>query len=58
MAHLSASFSSVSLLLQPVAAAFAWLLFGEALAALQWLGAAAVLAGIRLARRGTRQGLL
>jgi drug/metabolite transporter (DMT)-like permease len=55
VAHLSASFSSVSLLLQPVAAAaFAWLLFGEALAALQWLGAAAVLAGIWLARRGTQ----
>jgi drug/metabolite transporter (DMT)-like permease len=54
VAHLSASFSSVSLLLQPVAAAaFAWLLFGEALAALQWLGGAAVLAGIWLARRGT-----
>lgn len=54
VAHLSASFSSVSLLLQPVAAAgFAWLLFGEALATLQWLGAAAVLAGIWLARRGT-----
>lgn len=54
VAHLSASFSSVSLLLQPVAAAgFAWLLFGEALAALQWLGAAAVLAGIYLARRGS-----
>lgn len=55
VAHLSASFSSVSLLLQPVAAAaFAWLLFGEALAPLQWIGAAAVLAGIWLARRGTR----
>jgi drug/metabolite transporter (DMT)-like permease len=55
VAHLSASFSSVSLLLQPVAAAsFAWLIFGEALATLQWLGAAAVLAGIWLARRGTR----
>jgi drug/metabolite transporter (DMT)-like permease len=54
VAHLSASFSSVSLLLQPVAAAaFAWLLFGEALAPLQWLGGAAVLAGIWLARRGT-----
>jgi drug/metabolite transporter (DMT)-like permease len=55
VAHLSASFSSVSLLLQPVAAAgFAWLLFGEALAALQWFGAAAVLAGIWLARRGSQ----
>jgi drug/metabolite transporter (DMT)-like permease len=55
VAHLSASFSSVSLLLQPVAAAgFAWLLFGEALAVLQWFGAAAVLAGIWLARRGSQ----
>ena len=55
VAHLPASFSSVSLLLQPVAAAgFAWMLFGEALAALQWFGAAAVLAGIWLARRGTQ----
>jgi drug/metabolite transporter (DMT)-like permease len=54
VAHLPASFSSVSLLLQPVAAAcFAWLIFGEALAPLQWLGGAAVLAGIWLARRGT-----
>lgn len=55
VAHLPATFSSVSLLVQPVAAAvFAWLLFGEALVALQWFGGAAVLAGIWLARRGTR----
>jgi len=54
VAHLSASFSSVSLLVQPVAAAaLAWLLFGEALAALQWWGGAAVLLGITLARRGS-----
>ncbi len=54
VAHLSASFASVSLLLQPVAAAaLAWLLFGEALAALQWWGGAAVLLGIYLARRGS-----
>ncbi len=54
VAHLPASFSSVSLLLQPVAAAaLAWLLFGESLAILQWLGGAAVLAGIWLARRGS-----
>ena len=54
VAHLSASFSSVSLLVQPVAAAaLAWLLFGEALAALQWWGGAAVLVGIYLARRGS-----
>jgi drug/metabolite transporter (DMT)-like permease len=56
VAHLPASFSSLSLLLQPVAASgFAWLLFGEALAALQWLGGAAVLAGIWLARPGPIQ---
>ena len=55
VAHLSASFSSVGLLLQPVAAAgFAWLLFGEALVALQWWGGAAVLLGIYFARRGTQ----
>jgi len=55
VAYLPASFSSVGLLLQPVAAAsFAWLLFGESLAALQWLGAAAGLAGIWLARGGTQ----
>ena len=54
MAHLPASFASVSLLVQPVAAAaLAWLLFGEALVALQWFGAAAVLTGIWLARRGS-----
>ncbi len=54
VAHLPASFSSVSLLVQPVAAAaLAWLLFGEALAALQWWGGAAVLLGIYLARRGS-----
>lgn len=53
VAHLPASFSSVSLLTQPVVASLlAWLLFGEALAGLQWLGGAAVLAGIWLARRG------
>lgn len=54
VAHLPASFSSVSLLAQPVVASLlAWLFFGEALAGLQWLGGAAVLAGIYLSRRGT-----
>jgi drug/metabolite transporter (DMT)-like permease len=44
----------VSLLLQPVIAAlFAWSLLGEPLAALQLAGAAVVLAGIALARRGS-----
>lgn len=54
LAHLPAAFSSVSLLLQPVIAAlFAWSLLGEPLAALQLAGAAVVLAGIALARRGS-----
>jgi drug/metabolite transporter (DMT)-like permease len=47
MAHLPASFSSVSLLVQPVAATvLAGLLLGEALGALQALGGVVVLAGI------------
>ena len=53
-AHLSASLSSVSLLIQPVMAAlFAWLIFGEAIGFAQYLGGAIVLAGIWLARRGS-----
>lgn len=55
LAHLPAAFSSVSLLFQPVmAAVFAWLLLGEPLAALQVAGAAVVLAGIWIARRGSQ----
>jgi drug/metabolite transporter (DMT)-like permease len=54
MAHLPTALSSISLLVQPVAAALlAWALFGEALGVLQFLGGAAVLAGIGLARTGT-----
>ena len=53
-AHLPASFSSVSLLLQPVLAAiYAWVLLGEALGPAQMLGGLVVLAGIYLARRGS-----
>jgi len=52
-ARLPASLSSVSLLLQPVLAAlYAWLLLGEAMSGVQMTGAAIVLAGIHLARRG------
>jgi len=55
LAHLPAAFSSVSLLFQPVmAAAFAWVLLGEPLVPLQVAGGAIVLAGIYLARRGSR----
>jgi drug/metabolite transporter (DMT)-like permease len=53
-AHLPASLSSVSLLIQPVMAAlFAWALFGEAIGVFQLVGGAIVLAGIWLARRGS-----
>jgi len=53
-AHLPASLSSVSLLIQPVmAAVFAWALFGEAVGPVQFTGAAIVLAGIWIARKGS-----
>jgi drug/metabolite transporter (DMT)-like permease len=55
LAHLPAAFSSVSLLFQPVMAAlFAWLLLAEPLVPLQIAGGLIVLAGIYLARRGSR----
>jgi drug/metabolite transporter (DMT)-like permease len=55
LAHLPPAFSSVSLLLQPAAAAvFAWILLSEPLGFLQATGAVIVLAGIFLARRGSR----
>ncbi|HYH39175.1 MAG TPA: DMT family transporter [Azospirillum sp.] len=55
LAHLPASFSSVSLLLQPAAAAvLAWGLLGEPLGPWQAAGAVIVLLGILLARRGSR----
>lgn len=51
-AHLPASFSSVSLLVQPLAAAvFAWALLGERFGPQQALGGAIVLGGILLCRR-------
>ena len=53
-AHLPASLSSVSLLIQPVMATlFAWWLFGEAVGALQFAGGAIVLAGIWLSKKGS-----
>ncbi len=49
------AFASVSLLVQPVAAALlAWLLLGEAVGPAQGVGAAVVLAGIWVARHGSR----
>lgn len=50
-AHVRASFSSVTLLVQPVAAAvFAWVLLGEGFGRLQAFGAAVILAGILICR--------
>lgn len=54
LAHLPAAFSSVSLLFQPVVAAFAaWVLFGEALGPLQGAGAVVVGVGVAVARQGS-----
>lgn len=56
LAHLPATFGSVSLLVQPVTATFlAWILFNEALGPMEGAGAAMVLAGIILARNGIGQ---
>ena len=53
-AHLPASLSSVSLLIQPVvAAAAAWMLFAEPVGPAQFVGGAIVLAGIWLAKKGS-----
>jgi drug/metabolite transporter (DMT)-like permease len=53
-AHLPASLSSVSLLIQPVMATFfAWILFGEPVGPIQYIGGAVVLAGIWLSKRGS-----
>ncbi len=54
LAQLPVAFASVSLLVQPVMAAlWAWLLLAEPLGPVQALGAAVVLAGIWIARRGS-----
>lgn len=53
LAWLPVTFSSLTLLIQPVVAAIlAWLLLNEPLSALQMLGGATVIAGIYLAKRG------
>lgn len=54
LATLPASFSAVTLLIQPLAAAaFAWLLLGERFGAHQALGGAVILCGILLCRRAS-----
>jgi drug/metabolite transporter (DMT)-like permease len=55
LAHLPATFSSVAFLMVPFnAALIAWLVLGEPVRPLQALGAIVVLAGVVVARRGTR----
>jgi drug/metabolite transporter (DMT)-like permease len=54
--HLPASFSALSLLIQPVAAAgMAWLWLSEPLSSIQALGGIVVLAGITVASRSARE---
>lgn len=54
LAHLPASFSSVTLLVQPVmATVFAWLILSETITPLQGIGGVLVLAGIFVARRAS-----
>ena len=56
LAHLSASISSLTLLIQPVVAAIlAWVLFAESLTVTQIAGAVLVLAAIPLASRSSRR---
>lgn len=53
-AHLPASLSSVSLLIQPLTASIAaWVLLNEAITPLQMLGGVLLLSGILMARRGS-----
>ncbi len=52
LAHISAGLGAMLLFLQPVLAAiFAWVLFGESMSVWQFIGAAAILAGIETSRR-------
>jgi drug/metabolite transporter (DMT)-like permease len=54
LAHLPATFSALTLLLQPVFSAIAaWAILGESLGAAEIAGGALVLAGIHLARRSS-----
>jgi drug/metabolite transporter (DMT)-like permease len=55
LAHLPPGFSSVGLLLEPIAAALlAWIILAEAVSPWQALGGLVILWGILLARRGSR----
>lgn len=56
LAHLTAAFSSLALLVQPVAAAIlAWVLFSEAIGPVQAIGGAIILAAVATARSAAVQ---
>ena len=55
LAHLNPAFGAVGLVLQPLRAALiAWVLFAQGLGVLQLAGTAVILAGVVLARLGSR----
>lgn len=56
LAHLPAAFGSVTLLIQPVVAAIlAWVLFGEYLSVYHFVGAALIISGILVCKKGVRK---
>lgn len=57
MARLSAAFTSIGLLLQPIAAAaLAWFFFQETLSTTQWFGGVLIMVGIICAKHATSSG--
>ncbi len=57
LAHISASYGSIGLLIQPVVAAIlAWLIFNETLGPLHIAGAVMILAGIAVSQQRRRRG--
>ena len=56
LAHLPAAFGSITLLIQPVVAAvLAWILFGEFLSIYHFVGAALIISGILVCKKGVRK---
>ncbi len=56
LAHLPATFGSISLLIQPVVAAIlAWMLFAEALGLFHLIGGILIIAGILLCKKGIKK---
>ena len=56
LAHLPAAFGSITLLIQPVVAAvLAWILFSEYLSIYHFVGAALIISGILVCKKGVRK---